>query len=100
MQKYSGKTIRFKAQVAQLKKREKDWFVPGRFIMTCCVEDIQFLGFVCNWPGAENLSQRDWVWVTAKISLRYHKMYKDMGPVLTALEVTPAEKALEDVVTF
>ncbi len=100
MKKYSGKTVKFKAQVAHLKKKEKDAFVPGRFIMTCCVEDIQFMGFVCNWPGAEQLSQRDWVWVTAKISLRYHKMYKDMGPVLTALEVTPAEKALEDVVTF
>ncbi len=100
MKKYSGKTVKFKAQVAQMKKREKDWFVPGRFIMTCCVDDIQFMGFVCSWPGAEQLSQRDWIWVTAKISLRYHKMYKEMGPVLTALEVTPAEKAVEDVVTF
>lgn len=100
MKKYSGKTVKFKAQVAHLKKKEKDAFVPGRFIMTCCVDDIQFMGFVCTWPGAEKLSQRNWVWVTAKISLRYHKMYQDMGPVLTALEVTPAEKALEDVVTF
>ena len=100
MKKYSGKTVKFKAQVAHTKKVEKDCFVPGRFIMTCCVEDIQFMGFVCQWPGAENLRQRDWVWVTAKISLRYHKMYKDMGPVLTALNIEPAEKAQQDVVTF
>ena len=100
MKKYSGKTVKFKAQVAHLKKKEKDSFVPGRFIMTCCVDDIQFMGFVCQVPGGDQLSQRDWVWVTAKISLRYHKMYKDMGPVLTALEVTPAEKAQQDVVTF
>lgn len=100
MKKYSGKTVKFKAQVAHLKKKEADSFVPGRFIMTCCVDDIQFMGFVCQYPGGEQLAQRDWVWVTAKISLRYHKMYKDMGPVLTALEVTPAEKAQQDVVTF
>lgn len=100
MKKYSGKTVKFKAQVAHLKKKEEGSFVPGRFIMTCCVDDIQFMGFVCQWPGGEKLSQRDWVWVTAKISLRYHKMYKEMGPVLTALEVTPAEKAKQDVVTF
>lgn len=100
MKKYSGKTVKFKAQVAHLKKAEKDSFVPGRFIMTCCVDDIQFMGFVCLFPGGEQLKQRDWVWVTAKISLRYHKMYKDMGPVLTALEVLPAEKAQQDVVTF
>jgi uncharacterized membrane protein YcgQ (UPF0703/DUF1980 family) len=58
------------------------------------------MGFVCQWPEAEKLPQRDWVWVTAKIALKYHKMYKDMGPVLTALEVTPAEKPQQDVVTF
>ena len=32
MKKYSGKTVKFKAQVAHLKKKEKDSFVPGRFI--------------------------------------------------------------------
>lgn len=98
--KYSGKTVKFKAQVAHTKKVEKGCFVPGRFIMTCCVEDIQFMGFVCQWPEAEKLKQRDWVWVTAKISLRYHKLYKEMGPVLTAISIEPAEKAQQDVVTF
>ena len=100
MQKYSGKTIRFKAQVARPKKAEKDAFIPGRFVMTCCVEDIQFMGFICQWKDADKLTLRDWVTVTARISLRYHKMYKKMGPVLTALEVVPAEKAEQDVVTF
>lgn len=100
MKKYSGKTVRFKAQVAHTKKVEKGCFVPGRFVMTCCVDDIQFMGFVCQWPEAETLKQRDWVWVTAKISLRYHKLYKEMGPVLTALSIEPAEKAQQDVVTF
>jgi hypothetical protein len=38
--------------------------------------------------------------VTTKISLRYRKMYKQTGPVLTALEVVPAEKPQQDVVTF
>lgn len=100
MKKYSGKTVKFRAQVAHTRKAEKDCFVPGRFIMTCCVDDIEFMGFVCQYEGAEELQQRSWVWVTAKISLRYHKLYKDMGPVLTAIEITPAEKAEQDVVTF
>jgi G3E family GTPase len=100
MQKYSGKTVRFKAQVAHTKKVEKGCFVPGRFVMTCCVDDIQFMGFVCQYEGAQELQQRSWVTVTAKISLRYHKLYKEMGPVLTAIEITPAEKAEQDVVTF
>lgn len=100
MKKYSGKTVKFRAQVAHTRKAEKGCFVPGRFIMICCVDDIEFMGFVCQYEGAEELQQRSWVWVTAKISLRYHKLYKDMGPVLTAIEITPAEKAEQDVVTF
>ncbi len=100
MQKYSGKTVRFKAQVAHTRKVEKGCFVPGRFVMTCCVEDIQFMGFVCQYEQAEALQQRSWITVTAKISLRYHKLYKEMGPVLTALEILPTEKAEQDVVTF
>lgn len=100
MKKYSGKTVKFKAQVAHTRKVEKGCFVPGRFIMTCCIDDVEFMGFVCQYEGAEELQQRSWVWVTAKISLRYHKLYKEMGPVLTALEITPAEKAEQDVVTF
>ena len=100
MQKYSGKTVRFKAQVAHTKKVEKGCFVPGRFIMTCCVEDIQFMGFVCQYDGAQDLAQRSWITVTAKISLRYHKLYKEMGPVLTAISIEPAEKPEQDVVTF
>ena len=100
LQKYSGKTVRFKAQVAHTKKVEKGCFVPGRFIMTCCVEDIQFMGFVCQYDGAQELEQRSWITVTAKISLRYHKLYKEMGPVLTALSIEPAEKPEQDVVTF
>jgi len=100
MKKYSGKTVRFKAQVAHTKKAEKDAFVPGRFVMTCCVDDIEFMGFVCQYPGADKLSQRDWITVTAKISIRYHKLYKEMGPVLTAISIEPAEKAQQDVVTF
>ena len=87
-------------KVAHTKKVEKGCFVPGRFIMTCCVEDIQFMGFVCQYDGAQELEQRSWITVTAKISLRYHKLYKEMGPVLTALSIEPAEKPEQDVVTF
>lgn len=100
MKKYSGKTVKFKAQVAHTRKTEKDCFVPGRFVMTCCVDDIEFMGYVCQYEGARDLQQRSWVEVTAKISIRYHKLYKEMGPVLTAIEVKPAEKAEQDVVTF
>ena len=50
--KYSGKTVQFKAQVAKLRKDRDGVFAPGRFVMTCCEADIQFLGLPCrSRPG-------------------------------------------------
>ena len=100
--KYDGKTVKFKAQVAMLRRDKDGMFAPGRFVMTCCVDDIQFCGIPCRYKQAKELESRSWVMVTAKISAEKHKLYKgDIGPVLTAVEVvkgaTPADP---DVATF
>lgn len=101
-EKYDGKTVRFKAQVAMLRRDKNGMFAPGRFVMTCCVEDIQFCGIPCRYGDAAGLESRSWVMVTAKISAEKHKLYKgDVGPVLTALKVeTGAAPAEPDVATF
>ena len=101
-QKYNGKTVRFKAQVAMLRREKDNMFAPGRFVMTCCVDDIQFCGIPCRYSDPKSLESRSWVMVTAKITAEKHKLYKgEIGPVLTAIEVvkgaTPAEP---DVATF
>ena len=101
-QKYDGKTVHFKGQVAMLRRDKNGMFAPGRFVMTCCVEDIQFCGIPCRCAGAGSLESRSWVWVTAKIGAEKHPLYKgDVGPVLTAISVeTGAEPADPDVATF
>ncbi len=101
-EKYSGKTVRFKAQVAMLRRDKNNMFAPGRFVMTCCVEDIQFCGIPCRYDEASKLESRSWVMVTAKITAEEHPLYKgDVGPMLTALSVeTGAQPADPDVATF
>ena len=101
-QKYDGKTVRFKAQVAMLRREKDKMFAPGRFVMTCCVDDIQFCGIPCRYEKASTLESRSWVMVTAKITAEKHKLYKgDLGPVLTAVEVIKgAEPANPDVAEF
>ena len=99
-QKYVGKTVRFLAQVCQTNRAGKNSFVPGRFAMTCCVQDIQFVGFPCSYDGYKALEQRAWVTVTAKVNYKFHNIYRGKGPVLTAISVEPAEKPQNDVVTF
>ena len=100
-QKYDGKTVCFKAQVAMLRREKENMFAPGRFVMTCCVDDIQFCGIPCRYEKAKSLKSRSWVTVTAKISAENHYLYQgEMGPVLTAISVEPAAPAVQDVATF
>ena len=98
--KYKDKTVRFKAQVARMRKERDGFFAPGRFVMTCCVEDIQFMGMPCKYEQAEQLHVRDWVMVTATVNVRFHALYRGVGPVLTALRVEPAQPAAQEVATF
>ena len=100
-QKYAGKTVSFKGQVALLRREKEGMFAPGRFVMTCCVDDIQFCGVPCRYPQAKSLTPRGWVNVKATISAENHPLYQgDLGPVLTAIEVSPADPADPDVATF
>ena len=98
-EKYHGKTVRFKCQAALLRREKKGIFAPGRFVMTCCVDDIQFLGVPCIFAGS--IEPRAWYMVTAKIAAEKHSLYHgELGPVLTAIDLTPAEPADPDVATF
>ena len=100
-QKYPGKTVRFKAQVAMLRRERNAMFAPGRFVMTCCVEDIQFCGIPCKYADAQSLEPRSWVTVTATVSAEKHPLYQgELGPVLTAVSVVPAEPAENEVTAF
>ncbi len=100
-QKYAGKTVSFKAQVALLRREKNGMFAPGRFVMTCCADDIQFCGIPCKYADAAKLTPRGWVQVKASISAEKHPLYQgELGPVLTALEVEPAQPADPDVATF
>jgi len=101
-EKYDGKTVCFKAQVAMLRRDKNGMFAPGRFVMTCCVDDIQFCGIPCRYSDPKSLETRSWIMVTAKITAEKHPLYKgDLGPVLTAIEVVKgAEPAAPDVCTF
>ena len=99
--KYDGKTVRFNGQVAMLRREKNGMFAPGRFVMTCCADDIQFCGVPCKYVAAKSLESRSWVMVEAKITAEMHPLYHgELGPVLTAIRVDKAEPAEQDVATF
>ena len=98
-ERYVGKVVEFTAMVLKSPNFPKNYFVPGRMAMTCCAEDMTFLGYICKAKEARNLETRQWVKVRAKVALEYWQDYGGEGPVLYAEEVLPAQP-IEDVVTF
>ena len=97
---YVGKTIVFKAMVMKNKEFPADVFVPGRNAMTCCADDIRFLGFVCKYKDTASLKRRQWVMVTATFEWEYSDLYGEKGPVLRATEVAQTSAPKEDLVYF
>ena len=99
-EKYEGKTLAFKAYVCQTKRVPEGCFVAGRFGMTCCAEDITFIGLICEAEQAKQLKHRTWVTVTAKVTVKKHAIYQGPGPWLVAESVTPAQPPEDELVYF
>lgn len=98
-ERYQGKTVEFTAMVLKPQNLPKNYFVPGRMAMTCCEEDMTFLGYICKYRNARKLETKEWVRIRASIQYEYQPDYGDKGPVLYAECVEPAEP-LRDVVQF
>ena len=100
LERYLDKKIQFTAQVLKPENFPADCFVPGRMAMTCCAEDMSFLGYVCKFAGAAALKQRDWVKVSAVVKEEYWADYNGKGPVLYAEKVEKTKAPKEEVISF
>lgn len=100
LDRYIGKEVSFVASTLVPGNFAKGMFVPGRAIMTCCAEDIQFLGFPCKYKDADKLADRSWVKVVCKVGKEYFDGYKGEGPMLTAVSVEPCKAPKDEVLTF
>lgn len=100
MERYKGRTIEYTAMVLHPQDFPAGYFVPGRMAMTCCADDMAFLGYACKYDDADSLEQKAWVKVTAKVALEYFEDYGKEGPVLHAIKVEPAKKPKDEVISF
>ncbi len=89
--RYEGKMVEFTAMVLKTPDFPKNYFVPGRMAMTCCEDDMTFLGFITKSREAKDLETKQWVRVKARIAYEYWKDYEGEGPVLYAESVEPAK---------
>jgi uncharacterized repeat protein (TIGR03943 family) len=101
LDKYAGKTVKFKGIVVKDAKMPRNSIAVGRHVMTCCADDIAYQGLACVFDGEmPNLKTRNWITVTAKITLERHSLYRGNGPVLHAIKTDFAVPPKQEVATF
>ncbi len=99
-QKYSGKTITATMQVAKSSKLPKDIFIGGRFCMTCCAEDVQFIGFLFETKNPDEVKNKGYYKIKAEVSVQNHPLYEGEGPIFKVVEILGDVKPQDDFVYF
>ncbi len=101
MDNYTDKIVKFKAMTYHPKEEEnKGLFVLGRKAMTCCAEDIAFVGFPSKYADADKTPSKKWVIVTGHIKPVRNPQSGEMAPFLIVDSLEPAKAPEEEVVYF
>lgn len=67
--KYIGFTLIQKGSVYRDETFSKNQFSLVRPLMTCCVADVAYIGFICNYESASQLAEDDWIQIEGKIAV-------------------------------
>ncbi len=100
LDRYIGKKVQFVGMVLHPNNFPKGYFVPGRMAMTCCADDMAFLGFACQYDKADELKPKQWVMVKAEVRKEFFADYRGEGPVLHAISVEPTKAPKEEIISF
>ena len=98
--RYRGKTVTFKGKVLKSRELDADIFMPARPAMTCCADDIQYIGYLCHSQYAPRLTEGSWVTVTAKVAWEYVDMAEEEEPVLYAQKIDSTTAPESELVYF
>lgn len=98
--RYVGKEIEYTGMVMHPDSFPKGFFVPGRMAMTCCANDMTFLGYACKDADDTVYPERTWVRVRARVAYEMFSEYEKEGIVLYAKSVTKTSQPEDPVVNF
>ena len=97
---YTGKTMRVSGMIQKPPGLPSGFAVFGRMAMTCCADDVQYMGFLCKADDWAPYKNQEYVTVVARLEFKYMKEYGEEGPVFYAESVEKAQKPKEELVYF
>ncbi len=99
-ERYDGKVVEFRGEIKKPRRLASDEFIVGRMAMTCCADDMTFLGFVVRSKHAASLKSGQWIQVKGVVSNEYHPIYREEGPVVKLQHGKGLEKPEDTLVYF
>lgn len=100
IERYDGKTIEYIGQVAKPPMFDEGYFVVGRMAMTCCADDMAFLGFASKYENAKDVPEKEWVRLNATIHIENFEAYQGIGPVLYVNSINTVKAPKNEVIDF
>ena len=98
---YKDKTVVFKANLEKKRtKLGKEVLVAGRKAMTCCAEDIAFVGLPCEYDNDMKPVADTWHFVKGKVKFSRKRFSDELFPYIVVEEITDAFAPEEEVVYF
>jgi uncharacterized membrane protein YcgQ (UPF0703/DUF1980 family) len=92
---YEGKRVELVAGVVQPQGLSDQEYLLGRMAMTCCADDLTFLGYLCRGELTRKLHVGQWVKVQAKITFARGVNTYGISPILELESVEEVEPIRE-----
>ena len=68
--------------------------------MTCCANDMSFLGYACRAADEQIYPERTWVRIRSRVSFETFSEYNGKGIVLHVKSVEKTSQPAEPVINF
>lgn len=98
-ERYDGKTVCVKGKAFDADGLPNGCYVFGRHAMTCCVDDIGGVGFICKTTG-EIPGGNQWLELTAKVQKGYSLLHRRESIILIQQKIKLGKAPEEELVTF
>ncbi|MBQ2115406.1 MAG: GTPase [Lachnospiraceae bacterium] len=96
--RYIGKNVSLTAMVMKKSEDNSNTLVIGRFVMTCCADDMSVFGFICDFDSETDLDLDDWIFVNAIVEKEYAEKYDTWYPVLHIASYNKCEAPQNEVI--
>lgn len=99
-EKYEGKSIKMKGIANTNPKYPKNIFAFGRNAMTCCEDDISFLGLLCQSDEPIKLNGKEWIEIEGVINKKFIQQEQREIPFIAVKNYKLVDKIEEDLIYF